>query len=408
MPARAILLLTFLIASLFVTAGPLSAKTVREAPVSVFDPVLMAQGDSSVASARGYRSLFINPAAFALGQGNFTLLNLQGWIHSSPTQALESMQLFFGESDIEEGDTSLSRLERQLSSNGMGVGAAGGIGYVGGGLGLGLRFASDSYFFGEQLPGGITGTSTSEISFVGGLGFPFQLGPVQVAIGGSVRPFVRVRSLFDSDASDAALQKFLGVPGEIEEDYRDITRSLNGYGFALDAGLLLQYRDFTLGIAGRHLGDTRLNYSEHSLSEVRDSLSNGALPAEKSEGEEGYIPVGQHIIPTRFDFGLMWAPRPWDVARPQLHLELRDPMGWADPSGTGSQPLLYRTHLGGELELMRFFSIRAGLNQGRPTGGLGLRLFFFDLNMALYGRELGEQQGDTSSAGAALEFGIRF
>ncbi len=407
MLVRVVLLVTLVTAILFATAGSLSANTVREAPVAVFDPVLMAQGDSSVASARGYRSLFINPAAFALGQGSFTLLNLQGWIHSSPTQALESLQLFFGDGDIDD-EATLTRVEKQLSSNGMGVGAAGGIGYVGGGLGIGLRFASDSYFFGEQLPGGITGTSTSEISFVGGLGFPFQLGPVQVAIGGSVRPFVRVRSLFDNDASDAALQKFLGVPGEIEEDYRDITRSLNGYGFALDAGLLLQYRGFTLGLAGRHLGDTRLNYSEHSLSEVRDSLSGGALPAEKSEGEAGYIPVGQHIIPTRFDIGLMWAPRPWDAARPQLHLELRDPMGWADPSGTGKQPFLYRTHVGGELELMRFFSLRAGLNQGRPTGGLGLRLFFFDLNMALYGRELGKQQGDTSSAGAAIEFGIRF
>ncbi len=407
MPVRATRAVSLLFIILMLTAGSLSANTVREAPVAVFDPVLMAQGDSSVASARGYRSLFINPATFALGQGEFTLLNLQGWIHSSPTRALESMQLFFGDDDIED-EATLKRVEKQLSSNGMGVGAAGGVGYVGGGLGIGLRFASDSYFFGEQLPGGITGTTTSEISFVGGLGFPFELGPVQVAVGGSVRPFVRVRSLFDNDASDAALQNYLGVPGETDESYQDITRSLNGYGFALDAGLLLQYRDFTLGLTGRHLGDTRLNYSEHSLAEVNESLSNGALPAEKREGEEGYIPAGRHIIPTRFDIGLMWAPRPWEVARPQLHFELRDPLGWADPSGTGSQSFLTRTHVGGELELMQFFSLRAGLNQGRPTGGVGLRLFFFDLNMALYGRELGKQQGDTSSAGAALEFGIRF
>jgi hypothetical protein len=407
MPDRATPTVPLIVALLIFIAGLLPANTVREAPVAVFDPVHMAQGDSSVASARGYRSLFINPAAFALGRGSFTLLNLQGWVHSSPTQAVETMQLFFADSDIED-DSTLERIEGQLSSNGMGIGASGGVGYVGGGLGIGLRFASDSFFFGEELPGGITGTSTSEISFVGGLGFPFELGPVQVAAGGSVRPFVRVRSLFDNDASDAALQKYLGVPGGGDEDYQDITRSLNGFGFSLDAGLLLQYSDFTLGLAGRHLGDTRLNYSENSLSEVNESLSSGALPEEKREGEEGYIPAGRHVIPTRFDIGLMWAPRPWEVARPQLHVELRDPMGWADPSGTGSQPFIYRTHVGGELELMRFFSLRAGLNQGRPTGGLGLRLFFLDLNMALYGRELGKQQGDTSSAGAALEFGIRF
>lgn len=407
MPGRATHSVFLLIVFLVLTGGPLLANTVKEAPLSVFDPVLVAQGDSSVAAARGYRSLFINPAAFALGPGELSLINLQGWVHSNPTQAVESMQLFFGDGDIED-EATLSRVESQLSSNGMGFGAAGGVGYAGGGLGIGLRFASDSYFFGDELPGGITGTSTSEISFVGGLGFPFELGPVQVAVGGSVRPFVRVRSLFDNDASDAALQSYLGVPGGVDDNYQDITRSLNGFGFALNAGVLLQYRDVTLGLSGRHLGDTRLNYSEHSLSEVNSSLSNGALPAEKREGQDGYIPLGQHIIPARFDIGLMWAPRPWEVAHPKLHFELRDPFGWADPTGTGSRPFLHRTHVGGELELMRFFSLRAGLNQGRPTGGFGLRLFFFDLNMALYGRELGEQQGDTNSAGAALEFGIRF
>ena len=52
-----------------------------------------------------------------------------------------------------------------------------------------------------------------------------------------------------------------------------------------------------------------------------------------------------------------------------------------------------RTHLGAETKLTRIFSIRAGLNQGYLTAGLGIDLPVVKVDLATYGEELGGNAG---------------
>ena len=98
-----------------------------------------------------------------------------------------------------------------------------------------------------------------------------------------------------------------------------------------------------------------------------------------------------------------------NLIKPSIHADLRDVVGvfmeerspWA---------LL---HVGAEAELFKFLNplfgatLRAGFNQGYITFGLGAKLLFLDLNMAIFARELGKYIGDRPNSGATLELSIR-
>lgn len=52
-----------------------------------------------------------------------------------------------------------------------------------------------------------------------------------------------------------------------------------------------------------------------------------------------------------------------------------------------------RVHMGAETRLIRLFSVRAGLNQGYYTAGLGLNLPLLKIDLATYGEEIGTNAG---------------
>lgn len=74
--------------------------------------------------------------------------------------------------------------------------------------------------------------------------------------------------------------------------------------------------------------------------------------------------------------------------------------------GNNPNGSFFRTlHLGSEAR-WRKTAIRAGINQGYFTGGFGLELSFFTLNLATYGEELGLNAGTMEDRRYALEFGF--
>ena len=53
-----------------------------------------------------------------------------------------------------------------------------------------------------------------------------------------------------------------------------------------------------------------------------------------------------------------------------------------------------RLHLGAEIAFPMILSLRAGLNQGYLTGGLGLDFKVLRFDLATYGEEVGDEAGD--------------
>ena len=75
----------------------------------------------------------------------------------------------------------------QITRGGVGAGGSWGIGYVGGGLGLGASFILDSILSGPSLLGA-SGDLTGTLGFIGGLSVPFDVGRFKIHVGGDVRP----------------------------------------------------------------------------------------------------------------------------------------------------------------------------------------------------------------------------
>jgi hypothetical protein len=103
--------------------------------------------------------------------------------------------------------------------------------------------------------------------------------------------------------------------------------------------------------------------------------------------------------------GLAWRPRLVPhVVDPALFFEIQDPV-----SICMDQASVWKLiHLGTEVKLVNMISLRAGLNEGWLSAGLGFDLFFFKLDAAIFTEELGKHPGDQPRTGIVLEAAIRF
>ncbi len=405
--------LSVLAAIAFLAASPLFGNSsTAQSPLVPLDPVVMAQGGSYAAVARGYSTLFSNPAGFARTEGELTLLSATMWVHSDPRAVIPATRaLFRGSLNGDAG-----RIEEQFAGGGFGTGGAAGIGYVGNNVGIGFSAVFDSFFRGDQFPsasdtGNLSGVIASEISIIGGFAVPFSLGSARVSVGADVRPFVRAYSLVDDPALTAGMiARYLGVAAhaDADEDFMDNTPVLNGFGIGLDLGALLEWPQATVGLTLRDVGGTDLNYSEHSLAEVRRAMMGGSLPTPARSGDPGYISEN-YYVPMTANVAFAYHPQLSGFGRrldPVVHMEVRDLFHIADhDSASGA---LLHLHAGTQISLWNSVALRAGLYQGHPTVGAGLSLGFLDINAALFTRELGRYPGDAPSSGASLEAAFRF
>lgn len=388
----------------------LLADPIKEKPFVPFSPEVLGQGGSFAAVAEGYNSFFTNPAGFALTENEGTFPSFTTWFHAKPDSILPMLATIDGDNEDETGkteETVVDLLEEELTTNGFGLGASIGLGYIGNRFALGLSYGTNNYFYGRSFPLGITGESTEELTFVAGYGQTFRAGPVQIAAGADLRPFLRVHSFINSDTTAALITDFTGVDTGAEGgSVLDSIDSLNGWGVGIDAGIIAKYRDFSVGIQGRDLFNTRLRYSLNTAQEVVDAVQQGGLPASSRES----INLGDYIIPMELSFGLAYQPDLGELSNivdPELHMQLTDPFKLTDQDRDRGRSFWTRLHFGTEVTLLNFFDLRMGLNQGYVTLGAGLDLLFLEAHFALFTRELGRYPGDRPTSGAALELALR-
>jgi hypothetical protein len=410
---------------LFGLPASAGAETIRQNEFRPMSPEIMGQGGSYTAVAEGYNSLFTNPAGLATRTDpEITVPAYSIWVHSRPDLLLATLGALGGQDvnadagdgeELTRDELILQNLKEQFTTNGFGVGTALGFGYTGNRIGIGMNVAVDSYLYGNTFPLGLEGEVTSQFTLAFGYAHPFRIGPVDLALGGTLRPNLRITSLVGSDTAADLITQFTGVEtgesgDEEDEEILDALSALNGWGVALDTGIIARYHPFAIGIQARNLFNTNMQYSRNSFADVLDALGSGGLPSAAQEGDPEYV-SDRYIIPTELSFGAAWQPDLGEigfVVDPELHVELTDPFGYTDLDQDRPDSFWTRVHIGTELTFLRFFDLRFGINQGYFTMGTGMELMFLDIQFALYSQEFGRYPGDQQVGGAALEFALRF
>lgn len=398
--------LLVLLLPLIVTAG-VTAETVLLPRLQPVDPSVIGQGGSFVAVAEGYPALFTNPAGFRLARGSLTLLSTSAWLHARPDVVVEDIR----ELPLDDPVSILTILQHQYEGaidgaygpNGMvGAGASMGIGWSGGGIGLGLSSTVEARSWGEGFPFGITGELQGGFDFVGGIAIPLNLLGMELSIGGDVRPIVRMFAPLSSSTMGPVLSSLVATDSN-PLSALDAVPTLNGFGLAIDTGVIATLGPLNVGVSVRDLFGTRVGFAEHSFGAVYESLLVGALPAVTPESQVST----EYRIPMSVSLGASFHPNLGPLRHlidPRVHAEIKDvPALLRDDVSIWT-----RMHVGTELKILHVLKLRAGLNQGYFTLGAGVKLLFLDVNAAVFTQELGDYAGQRPSAGISVEAALRF
>ncbi|MGO9310939.1 MAG: hypothetical protein ACLQDL_18190 [Spirochaetia bacterium] len=382
---------------LLLGAGAAYANTYDEIPFVPMSPEVLGRGGSAIADARGYDSLFNNPAGFSRDPSSMTLSSTSVWMYSNPGQlAGLAGQLLHGTST----PASISSfLDNQVTSGGVGAGGAWGIGYVGGGLGLGASFILDSVLSGPSYLAS-TGDLTGTLGLIAGLSVPFDVGGFRLHVGGDVRPMVRVHALLTNTVAVGILNA-LSDGGSVLSQL-GAAPALYGVGIGVDLGAIAELGAFNVGLSIRDLGGTQFRYNTTPFSVLTSSLASSLqFPS------SGSVVSDQYVIPMDIGMGVSFHPDFGtfnNTIDPTFSLEMRNIVGGL--SGTDSVWTLL--HLGIETKFFSSFTFRTGLNQGSLTLGGGLKFLVFDLNFAVFTRELGTYVGEQPLSGMTFDAAIRW
>jgi hypothetical protein len=383
---------------LSLASGAAFANTVDEIPFVPMSPEAIGRGGSAIADAHGYDSLFYNPAGFSRDPSAFTLSSTSAWVYARPDEFMGLVgQLAAGSSTP---TSNLTFLNNQVTRGGIGVGASWGIGYVGGGLGLGASIIIDSVLSGPSLLGA-TGDLTATIGFIGGLSVPFDVAGFKVHVGGDVRPMIRVHALLTNSAAVGVLNA-LANGGNILSSLGSAP-ALYGVGIGLDAGAIAELGWFNVGLSIRDLAGTQFRYNTTSFGVVGNSLASSLqFPSSGS-----LVTDTQYVIPMDIAIGVGFHPDLGTVSNivdPSISFDMRNIVG----ALAGQASFWTLLHFGVESRFFSFFTLRAGINQGYLTMGGGLKFLVFDLNFAVFTRELGAHIGDRPLSGMSLDAAIRW
>jgi hypothetical protein len=388
----------FSVLILLLAGGAAFANTFSEIPFMPMNPGILGRGGAGIADARGYDALFTNPAGFSRDPSAFTLSSTTSWVYARPDQFLGLLGQFAAGTST--ASSLLGFMNDQVTRGGLGAGAAWGIGYVGGGLGLGASLILDSTLSGPSLLG-VTGNLTATIGFIVGLSVPFDLAGFKVHVGGDVRPMVRVHAPLPNSVAVDMLNA-LAHGGDVLAAL-GTAQTFYGVGIGLDAGAIAELGWFNVGISIRDLAGTQFRYNYSSFSAVQSALTSSLQFPTTGTLET----ADQYAIPMDIGVGLDFHPDLGTVANivdPTVTLEMRNVVGAL--AGTASPWTLL--HAGVETRLFSFFTVRGGLNQGFLTAGAGLKFLVFDLNFAVFTRELGLHVGDQPLSGMTMDASLRW
>jgi len=354
----------------------------------------MGLGGPFTSLSTGFDTIWGNPASAALGKGRLTLADLSVWGYVKPTTANIVALTAIAEGSASQSDM-MGYLSDMIVDNGLGGGFSAGIGYTGKGFCVGSYVIGDAAARGSTAMGAVARGAVA-FNAVLGFGAPIKLGGMTLSLGADVRPFYRV----DSEDGGWLVSEFLGAlstGGDMGTVLMD-QRVEAGFGLALDAGVQLKAGSLTAGVAIRDITPSFLTVNE-KVQDLLAQLSSGQLP-DVSSGSE------TEAIYPYITAGLSWKPiLIKGFIEPGLYVELEDPVALFLDDNYSPWNLI---HLGADLRLLSFIDLRAGLNKGWLSAGIGLDLAIFRLDLAVFTEELGAHPGDQGMSGVSARVSFGF
>lgn len=347
----------------------------------LFAPVLpevIGQGGAFTANAHGYGALVTNPAGFSMKGGSLTILSMNMGPYFLPTEdTIADIEKLTGEHP-EDGISAMADI---ITSNGIGANVNAGIGLVGKGLGIGLIIDADTYGMGNT-PMGTSFDGAVTATGIAGVSFKFGTDSFGLNVGGDLRLMHRIK------------MENIAVVDLMEDNPFDV---YTGNALALDMGAIFQMGSLAIGLSVRDLGGTQFMYVAQDFNSEESSFD----PMASGDNNEYKIPMqittGVSYHPNLGPLKLLLDPVfSFDYQKVFYTEDDNDPSFW-----TG-------VHAGTEVKVLRFMKVRAGINQGYVTAGVGAKLLFIDVNASYFTREMGRFAGSQPNSGFTVEAALRF
>jgi len=370
-----------------------SAQTALEfTEVTPKDARTMGMGGAFHVFSQGYSSFFGNPAGFAGANSSLTLTDLSVWAYLAPTtQNVERVKSII-DGSATDSDILGYAGDWIINNNGFGAGLSLGGGWVGKkGIAIGVTLVSDEVAAGNSLLGSKLVIAT-QLNGILGYAYPFNIGPVTLKIGLDGRAFYRVQS-----------DPVTGLPfSTILNDVLNDTFSLStitllgGYGFAADVGLVAGIGPVMLGLSARDFG-LEFKVGKFNFQNIIDD-NISAFPL-----------LGTTAVKLNPSYAAGLGVRLFENSKfePSLYTELENPQNIFSSSDMVASAL-NSLHAGAQVRLLRFITVRGGLNKGWYSLGAGIDLSFLELDAAIFTEELGLYPGDKGRSGLSVQVGIRF
>jgi len=267
-----------------------------------------------------------------------------------------------------------------VSTGGIGGESSIRFAWVGGNLGVGFMYQSRAEIRGTNL---IAADTTIEQTYAGviGMGFPIAVSVGKLKLGLDLRPMQKAYSVLGFN--DLQSNGFNLSNDNVQ----------SGFGLAWDLGARWDWERFKTALVVRDVASTLFSFRQNTFAEW---AAKGTFPIDGSTSSSVYR------IPMVIALGGSWNP---DVGTftsllsASLSADLQIPI-----MDSLSQTSFWTwTHFGGEVIFLKLLAVRAGLNQGYPTFGLGLDLPYVEFNFAIYSDELGRVSGSERRPGISTE-----
>lgn len=373
-------------AILAVLAFPAASQT---RPFVMPDARLEALGGKHVAQPSGISLLFSNPAGFAAAPGEFIVTELSSRL-SGPV--FDIAQLFI-DGDATEPAAIAGLLDpagRLYTAADLGGPIA--VGYVGKGLGVGFFNRSWAEVNAPSLTR-VDLSVSEELLALSGYAFRLKPSPaLALDLGVLLKVFQRFEIFYPTNI--LGLSGLLSSPASILESAGFRTTS----GLGVDAGARFSILDrYAFAVSARDAFTPTFTaefasfnaFSQDPAALFSPGTVRSVVPCDLSAGVYAKPPLG---ILDRYVTGV------------ELMLDYGDILSLFGP--LPPNPFLL-VSAGAEVTMHDIFRIRGGWNQGAFAAGFGLGLTLFDLDIAIFGRELGADLGERTIYNLLVSFSVK-
>ncbi len=364
----------------FAVAQDFSFDPVRPEIVSVRAD---GMGGYFAAEESGFDTLSTNPAALAYVDKEWSISRLAAEV-SGP--------LFDIPTAISSGDVTENLLDLVGENNGIYLGAN-----ITGPLAFGKVDRNYGFgVFGRTITSADVPSLTSaklltgeELLLTGGYGLPvYESGLKSLAIGLQLKGFVQTFVYEDSTAI-TVLDDLMGI------NLQTLPAALSS-GFGVDAGLMYRYGPgFSAGITCKDLFTPVFTTGYDSLN---DFMKGDSSSDTITDLVDPYLNVG-----VGYDFPL---PDTWiTITDWRVMADYRDILDLTNP--VYRNPLL-NVAIGTEVVIFDVVSLRAGISDTYLATGLGVDLSIFEIDLAMWGSELGLDPGKRPLLNMALSLSFEY